>query len=273
MDLNTQNNLDFGTETPQASDEDALTIKSANLITIRLVLNTANIDDLLNCLDATMHDSDGYFDGEPVIIDANGLESDIDWKLLVQAIKDHNLQPAGFDAVGNNIKLAKKIGLAQLDLTAPVRSNPRRISAEKNTTEKNVSDNQIAQENPADTDIQPIAQNVSNQNIATKIIERPLRSGQRIYAAGGDLIVIGMVSQGAEVIADGNIHIYGPLRGKAMAGAAGNTQAKIFTTQLEPELLAIAGVFKVFESPKDNPVHNQNAIVQLNNNSLEIKGL
>src|SRR3546814_17739792 len=74
---------------------------------------------------------------------------------------------------------------------------------------------------------------------AAMVINRPLRSGQRIYARNTDLIVIGVVSQGAEVIADGNIHVYGPLRGKAMAGARGDTSARIFTTQLDPELLAI----------------------------------
>src|SRR5690606_14933275 len=74
-------------------------------------------------------------------------------------------------------------------------------------------------------------------------VNRQLRSGQRTYARNTDLIVIGVVGQGAEVIADGNIHVYGPLRGKAMAGARGDTSARIFTTQLDPELVAIAGVY------------------------------
>src|SRR3546814_20302353 len=95
------------------------------------------------------------------------------------------------------------------------------------------------------------------------VINRPLRSGQRIYARNTDLIIIGVVSQGAEVIADGNIHVYGPLRGKAMAGARGDTSARIFTTQLDPELLAIAGVYRVIESPLDQTLHNQPTIIHL----------
>jgi septum site-determining protein MinC len=105
------------------------------------------------------------------------------------------------------------------------------------------------------------------------VINRPLRSGQRIYARNTDLIVIGVVSQGAEVIADGNIHIYGPLRGKAMAGARGDTSARIFTTQLDPELLAIAGVYRVIETRLDESLQNKPAIVQLDEERLQIHPL
>jgi septum site-determining protein MinC len=65
-----------------------------------------------------------------------------------------------------------------------------------------------------------------------------------VYAKGGDLIVLAMVNPGAEVIADGNIHVYAPLRGKAIAGARGNTQARIFAQCMEPELVSIAGVYR-----------------------------
>src|SRR5690606_18082308 len=82
--------------------------------------------------------------------------------------------------------------------------------------------------------------------------------------------VIGVVSQGAEVIADGNIHVYGPLRGKAMAGARGDTSARIFTTQLDPELLAIAGVYRVIETQLDDKLHNKPTIVQLDGDVLRI---
>jgi len=100
------------------------------------------------------------------------------------------------------------------------------------------------------------------------VVTRPLRSGQRIYARHTDLIVIGMVSQGAEVIADGNIHVYGPLRGKAMAGARGDVSARIFTTQLDAELLAIAGVYRVVEDKLPAPVHNRPVQVRLDNDTL-----
>lgn len=271
--MNTQNDLDFGIENEQASDTEALTIKSANLITIRLVLNSAYMDDILSCLEKAIQDSNGYFDDEPVIIDANSISSDLDWNLLIKNIKKHNLMPAGFDAKGNNVKLAKAIGLAHFDLSTPIRNIKKQAPTKKILEQaKPVQSKPKTTANTQTSSNQPMPSPAAS-NIPTKIIERPLRSGQRIYAAGSDLIIIGMVSQGAEVIADGNIHVYGPLRGKAMAGAAGNTNAKIFTTQLEPELLAIAGVFKVFESTEDNPVNNQSALIELSNNSLEIKGL
>src|SRR5690606_7669033 len=103
---------------------------------------------------------------------------------------------------------------------------------------------------------------------AAMVINRQLRSGQRIYARDTDLIVIGVVSQGAEVIADGNIHVYSPLRGKAMAGARGDTSARIFATQLDPELVAIAGVYRVIETMLEPALYNQAAKVQLAGETL-----
>ncbi len=80
---------------------------------------------------------------------------------------------------------------------------------------------------------------------------KPLRSGQQVYAAGRDLTVCAMVGAGAEAIADGSIHIYGPLRGRALAGASGNAQARIFCREFNAELVAIAGTYKVLdEVPK-----------------------
>jgi septum site-determining protein MinC len=82
----------------------------------------------------------------------------------------------------------------------------------------------------------------------TVTLDKPLRSGQRFYAKGSDLIVTAMVSAGAEVIADGNIHVYAPLRGRALAGASGDKTARIFTTSLEAELVSIAGLYRTFEA-------------------------
>jgi septum formation inhibitor MinC len=76
--------------------------------------------------------------------------------------------------------------------------------------------------------------------VPTLVIDRPLRSGQQVYARGGDLVVMAAVNFGAEVIADGHIHVYAPLRGRAIAGARGNTAARIFSTCMEPQLVAIA---------------------------------
>ncbi|MGE0714295.1 MAG: septum site-determining protein MinC, partial [Alphaproteobacteria bacterium] len=79
----------------------------------------------------------------------------------------------------------------------------------------------------------------------TRIVTEPVRSGQQIYARGGDLIVLGTVNAGGEVLADGNVHIYGALRGKAIAGAAGDRGARLFCQRFDPELVSIAGLFRI----------------------------
>ncbi|CAM3804983.1 septum site-determining protein MinC [Bordetella bronchialis] len=111
------------------------------------------------------------------------------------------------------------------------------------------------------------------QSSSALVISRPLRSGQRVYARHTDLVVIGMVSPGAEVIADGNVHVYGPLRGKAMAGARGDTSARIFTTHLDAELLAVAGVYRVVEDKLDATLHGQAALIRLDGDTLRIEAL
>ncbi|HEX4842486.1 MAG TPA: septum site-determining protein MinC [Limnobacter sp.] len=88
----------------------------------------------------------------------------------------------------------------------------------------------------------------------TLVVEQAVRSGQKIYAQGADLVVMGQVSAGAEVIADGNIHVYGVLRGRALAGASGDTEARILSTCFEAELVAVAGYYLTFEGgfPDEN---------------------
>lgn len=101
----------------------------------------------------------------------------------------------------------------------------------------------------------------------TLIIDRPLRSGQRIYAEG-DVVVLGLVSYGAEVIAEGNIHIYAPLRGRALAGVHGNLSARIFCTCLEPELISIAGIYRTTENPLAADVLGKSVQIRLDDEKL-----
>ncbi len=90
-----------------------------------------------------------------------------------------------------------------------------------------------------------------------RVVEDPVRSGQQIYAEGCDLIVLNTVSPGAEVIADGCIHVYGKLAGRALAGVKGDESARVFCRKLDAELIAIAGIYAVAEQikagPKDAP--------------------
>lgn len=88
----------------------------------------------------------------------------------------------------------------------------------------------------------------------TMIVEQPVRAGQRVYAAGGDLIVTATVNAGGEVIADGNIHVYGALRGRAIAGGGNNAEARIFAQNFDPELISIAGYYAVREGLTGAPI-------------------
>ena len=97
----------------------------------------------------------------------------------------------------------------------------------------------------------------------TVILDKPLRSGQRFYARGSDLVVTAMVSAGGEIIADGNIHVYAPLRGRALAGASGDRTARIFTTCLQAELLSVAGLYRTFEDGVPSELAGQPATVAL----------
>ena len=117
----------------------------------------------------------------------------------------------------------------------------------------------------------PVLQQVvrAATSMATMVVDKPLRSGQKIYARGADLVVLAMVNQGAEVVADGNIHVYAPLRGKAMAGASGNTSARIFSLCLEPELISIAGVYRTSENPLAPEVRGKPAQVRLSNDGQD----
>jgi septum site-determining protein MinC len=95
-----------------------------------------------------------------------------------------------------------------------------------------------------------------------RIHSQPVRSGQQVYAANGDLILLAPVSAGAEVLADGNIHAYGPLRGRALAGVQGDTGAHIFCQQLDAELVSIAGNYRLIEQLEDN-VRSKSAHIYL----------
>ncbi|ENO85709.1 septum site-determining protein MinC, partial [Thauera linaloolentis] len=109
----------------------------------------------------------------------------------------------------------------------------------------------------------------------TMFVDRLLRSGQQIYARGTDLVIVGGVSPGAEVIADGSIHCYGPLRGRAIAGAQGDNKARIIASNFGPELVSISGVFRTFERGIPEAVAGRAAQVRLHGteNTLNIEAL
>jgi septum site-determining protein MinC len=257
----------------------ALDFKSASLHVLRAVLHTADTAELTRALDQRMKEAGAFYENEPVVLDAQGLDQAPDWQTLAGALRRHRLHPIGVRAPEALLASAHQAGLAPLDISTSRQES--RADASAKAAQARRSDPEPAParaarsappETPAGTD-EPAPPADADAHTETLVIRHPLRSGQRIYARGGDLIVMGMVSQGAEVIADGHIHVYGPLRGKAMAGARGNPHAMILTTQLDPELLAIAGVYRVVETRLPDTLHNRPAQVELDGDTLRIRAL
>ncbi|ANY17441.1 septum site-determining protein MinC [Bordetella pseudohinzii] len=270
----------------------ALDFKSATLYAIRVVLHSADLEQLRQALARRMADAGSFFENEPVVIDASRLDEAMDWPALVDALVSHNLPPIGVVAEGANLQAARDAGLTPVELSAtaprapqvvdpappnhvstPVPAAPEASPAAKERTKSNGDAEAVPTRAARETTEAANHTAAAPQSSTALVITKPLRSGQRVYARHTDLVVIGMVSQGAEVIADGNIHVYGPLRGKAMAGARGDTSARIFTTHLDAELLAVAGVYRVVEDRLDRNLHNQPALVRLNGDTLHIEAL
>lgn len=122
---------------------------------------------------------------------------------------------------------------------------------------------------PAPAPITPAAP----QAASTLVIDRPVRAGQQIYAKGGDLVVLATVNVGAELIADGSIHVYAPMRGRALAGARGNTQARIFVKAMEAELVSIAGVYRTIEQALPDSIQGKPTQIYLENERLVMTAL
>lgn len=117
----------------------------------------------------------------------------------------------------------------------------------------------------------PQADSMNGTGAPTLLIDHPVRSGQKIYAKGCDAVIIGSVNPGAEIIADGNIHVYGSLRGRALAGASGNAKARIIATSFAPELVAIAGYYLTFENGFPAECENQPVKIHLENQASHLK--
>ena len=196
-----------------------------------------------------------FFNGEPAILDFAALPAEpdrIDWAGLISMFRRFRLQPIGVRNLSADLAAsARQAGLALLDgadLVAPAAQEtcaaappPTRVEAPPPPP-------------PAPAPVQA----------GTMFVDRPVRSGQQVYAKGGDLVLLAGMSNGAEVIADGSIHCYGPLRGRALAGAQGNTAARIITSNFGPEIVSIAGIYKTFEQGIAQNVAGRPAVVRLN---------
>lgn len=226
-------------------------IKSADLALVALLLKTANVEQIAQGLQTQFSDSPDFFDQDPLLIDLSGLSEadagkDIDFSSLVRILREYGLMPLAIKG-GSDAQRAAAFDAGLVDAND---ARIRRLSMETPVLQ--------ATETVA-TETAPAAPSFSG----AVVLDRTLRSGQQFYAKGKDLVVLSMVNAGAEVIADGDIHIYSTLRGKAIAGARGKTDARIFAYAMEPELISIAGVYRTSENPLPKEVFGKPAQVSL----------
>ena len=215
-------------------------------------LSSDDANQIAKHLQAKVDQAPGLLTASPLVLDLQTFSGS--GELLSQIIGDIRNAGISLVAIGGGtaeqVAAAEALGLGQFSL-GPVRQD----SAPANEA---AAPKQAARAPQAGT--------------ATKVITQPVRSGQQVYAQGGDLLVMGMVSAGAEIIADGHIHVYGALRGRAYAGAQGDESARIFCRSLDAELVAIAGVYTVNEE-LDSKLIRQPVQVQLAHDSLKIEKL
>ncbi|HSX20969.1 MAG TPA: septum site-determining protein MinC [Gammaproteobacteria bacterium] len=201
----------------------AFQLKGGLFTLTTLQIFTADIEAVKEQLLAKVQQAPNFFHHAPIVLDlriANQPNSTLDFARLKATLEELKLIPVGIrNATQEQMQAAIRSGLAILRDTPDPREKERLSTAAQ----------------------------IAPKTITSKIITTPVRSGQQIYAPDGDLIIINQVSHGAELIADGNIHVYGALRGRALAGINGNQKARIFCQSLEAELVSVAGSYKISE--------------------------
>src|SRR5471032_2039513 len=231
-------------------------IKISTVVAVSAILSTS---DTL-ALDAALHEMTGgsadFFDDDLAVIDVGALPADcapVNWANLIALLKKYRLNPV---AVRNAAPdMAAAIGAHCLSLETPLKPREEAEAAAAPA----VAPAAPAQSQPAP----PAAAGVM-------IIDTPVRAGQRIYARGCDLVITAVVNNGAEIIADGSIHVYSTLNGRALDGASGNAEARIFALAMAPELVSIAGVYRTFEDGFPPEFARQPAQIRLVGDRIDI---
>ncbi len=237
----------------KASHPPVLEFKSSSFSVPVLVLASNDIFTIGQQLQEKILQAPEFFKNSPLVFDLqelNKYDVDINVARLTRAIRKLGLLPIGIR--GGSPQQNQQA----LDLGIPVHTG-------HNTASPSVAPKQQAPEPEIDLEPEPQC-----GAVMSKLVTHPVRSGQRIYA-NGDLIILAQVSAGAEILAEGNIHVYGSLRGRAFAGVQGNAEARIFCADLQAELISIAGIYKVYEDLND-AVLNQPVQIYLQNNTLVI---
>lgn len=247
-----------------------LEIKISTVVAVAAILHETDLEALNHALrDVTGADPD-YFEDEFAVIDLGGLDADhapLDWPALIALFKSYRLNPVAVRNAPADVQAeVRALGLSVDHVRGPAESS--RATPQDAVTpvqmELAVQEAAPARAAPTATDASPSAP------LPTMIIDTPVRSGQRIYARGCDLVVTAAVNDGAEIIADGSIHVYAPLRGRALAGASGNTAARIFTLSMEAELVSIAGMYRTFDDALPKNLAKKAVEIRLSGDRIEV---
>ncbi|MGZ3184573.1 MAG: septum site-determining protein MinC [Telluria sp.] len=244
------------------SKSKAVEVKISTVVAVSVVLHAA--DPLV--LDAALRDMTGgtpdFFEDDLAVLDVTPVaDAHLEWDRLVAVLKKYRLHAVAVrGALAESERQIRARGLVLDDgAAAPARAVDVPAAAPAPAP---------AAPAPA-TAPAPAAASAA----ATLIIDQPVRAGQRIYARGADLVVNAAVNHGAEIIADGSIHVYAPLKGRALAGAAGNAEARIFALAMEPELVSIAGVYRTFDDGFPRELANKPAQIRLAGDRLDLAPL
>ncbi len=237
-------------------------------------------DDDLSILETQLKErikmAPGFFNHTPLVIDLHELPKDkqeLDFFELRELLLSLSIIPVGVKGAEKSLYIRlEAAGMAVLaeaktprpktpdaspkqELPKQEQPKPEVQNQEIESNDESVAEKELesapeqAPEQPASG--QPAPQSTSKP---AKIVKQTIRSGQQIYAPGGDLVIIGSVSTGAEILADGNIHVYGTLRGRALAGVQGNQAASIFCHSLQAELISIAGIYLLSEDIQEDKI-------------------
>lgn len=249
--------------TTAAQSRTSFDLKSASLPVVAVVLKTTDAALFAADLAERVADAPGFFDNDPVLIDLAAVreaEAPIDFAAIVAELRRRSTLPVAVRG-GSPAQMdaARAAGLAAAPDAPPARAEAPAAPVQEVVREV-IREVEVVREVPV-------------AGPGTVVVDKPLRSGQQVYARGADLVVMAVVSFGAEVIADGNIHVYAPLRGRAIAGARGNTEARIFSTCLEPQLVSIAGIYRTTETELPADVRGKPAQVRLEGEKLIIEPL
>jgi septum site-determining protein MinC len=257
---------------PAGSSRASFDLKSATLPLIAVLLKTADLKTLATALAERFGDTPDFFDQDPVLVNLAQLPEDagaIDFKALNKLLRQYRMQPVAVHG-GSEAQRAAAVAAGLVEAPDVAQAPAQSQIAAEPVAALPVTPVSTAPEPAAE--VKPVA-TAPAAAVPTLVIDKPLRSGQQVYARGADLVVLAAVNAGAEVLADGNIHVYGPLRGRAIAGVRGNANARIFSTCLEAELISIAGTYRTSEVPLPADVLGKPAQVRMVDDKLLMEPL